>query len=93
VPILARGYTVPVVFVRYSPNGGITRDGERVKMMRKEREAVLLAFLGRVRDGQLIFENPLNLVYLCYPTTHGLPTICEDPDFDEGMIGTIRTCE
>ncbi|KAG5184100.1 hypothetical protein JKP88DRAFT_244967 [Tribonema minus] len=90
--ILSRGYTVPVVFVRYNPNGCITKDGVCIKMTREEREVVLLEFLGRVRDGQQVFQEPLNLVYLCYPTTYGLPTVCEDTDFDEGMIGTIRFC-
>ncbi|KAG5179219.1 hypothetical protein JKP88DRAFT_247636 [Tribonema minus] len=89
--ILTRGYTVPVVFVRYSPNGAITRDGVYFEMTRKEREVALLEFLGRVRAGQQVFEEPLNLVYLCYPTANGLPTVCEDPHFDEGMIGTVRS--
>jgi uncharacterized Zn-finger protein len=90
--ILARGYTVPVVFVRYNPNGDITMDGKSIRVKRKEREALLLEFLEMVRNGQHIFQDPLNLVYLCYPTNYGLPTVCEDPDFDEGMIATIRYC-
>jgi hypothetical protein len=88
--LVVGGEQRPVLFVRYNPNGGFKRDGERVRLPRRDREQLLLSFLTRVASGEHLFSEPLNVVYLCYDTRDGRPVVCDDPDYSEQMKGCVR---
>ena len=89
--LVVGGEQRPVLFVRYNPNGEFKRDGERVRLPRRDREQLLLSFLTRVASGEHLFSEPLNVVYLCYDTRDGRPVVCDDPDYSEQMKGCVRT--
>jgi hypothetical protein len=88
--LVTGGEQRPVVFVRYNPNGPFEEDGESVDMRRRDREQLLLSFLGKVASGEIVFTEPLNIVYICYSTFDGEPVVCYDPDFSEQMKGCVR---
>jgi hypothetical protein len=88
--IVTGGEERPVVFVRYNPNGSFEEDGVPMKMLRREREQLLLSFLAKVASGEIVLTNPLNIVYICYSTFEGEPEIFYDPDFSEQMKGCVR---
>jgi hypothetical protein len=83
----------PLLFVRYNPNGVYTVDGVRHKTPRVQREKVLLQFLALVKSGEWAPDlGLLNIVYLFYDEDHhGMPIICQDPDYSFQMMGCVRT--
>jgi hypothetical protein len=90
--LLSQGCDLPVVFVRYNPDGKVTREGVAVRITRDQREAALIAYLDEVVAGTVAFTEPFNTVYLFYPTEDELPTVVADPEYDLDMIGAIRFC-
>jgi hypothetical protein len=88
--LVTGGEQRPVVFVRYKSNGSFDEDEIPVKMRRRDREQLLLSFLGKVASGEIVFTEPLNIVYICYSTFDGEPVVCYDPDFTEQMKGCVR---
>jgi len=88
--LVTGGEQRPMVFVRYNPNGSFEEDEIPIKMRRRDREQMLLSFLGKVASGELVFTEPLNIVYICYSTFDGEPVVCYDADFSEQMRGCVR---
>lgn len=55
----------PIVFIRYNCDKA-TMDGDKIDNRRRDRENALMKYLENVYNGEIIFSNPLNLVYINY---------------------------
>ena len=85
--LISQGNTLPIVFIRYSPETTYKIDGKSVKTTQKEKQAKLLEFI-RSYDtkGQLF-----GIKYIDYDfDTHtSKPCICNDIDYDDNLVQCI----
>ncbi len=83
--LLSQGVTVPVIFIRFNPDGPVFLDGVKTKILVKHREAMLKNFLDDLRDSKKVFENTVNIVYAFYDSQDNVPTLLSDPEFPEEL--------
>ncbi|KAG5187197.1 hypothetical protein JKP88DRAFT_307823 [Tribonema minus] len=85
------GIAAPVVFIRFNPDGLVTRDGQKFTISQEERLEYLKQYLTSIVDGDVIFSDPINLVYLFYPTQDALPTVCQHDDYElQGLVRFVK---
>ena len=85
--LVKAGYTVPIYWIRYNPNGKFHVDDEQVKTRRPEREIELKKHLEKVCSPNFIPENQVNIHYMYYDliSKEGGPEIMLDDDFPEAL--------
>jgi len=82
------GFTAPVHFLRYSPNGTYSVDGVNQKISRTEREQALRKRLKELCDSGAPTQE-LTVEYLFYDTVDNTPIILQDADYAEEMIKCV----
>jgi hypothetical protein len=82
--------TRPVVFLRYNPNGKFMVNGVHRKIPRKHREKALLNLLKDISTGVRTFPDTLNVIYMFYPMTDGVPCILSEPEFSDQMKACVQ---
>jgi hypothetical protein len=80
---------VPLLFLRYSPNGTVFIDGQKKKILRRTREEVLINFLKDVQNEKIKFIKPMNIIYFFYNMKNGKPEICLDAEYDSRMYECV----
>ena len=96
--LMKSGFQKKVVFVRYSPNGAVYHNGQRLQRLKKDREAALLQLLQLIQDedgkeddknSNEMFPQPINIIYLFYNMENNIPTICLDPEYSPQMYSCV----
>jgi hypothetical protein len=88
--LVKAGYTLPIHWIRYNPNGKYHVDSEQVKTYRPRREVALKAKLEELCSPDFRPANQVNIHYMFYDlkNTRDGPCILEDPEFP----GPLRDC-
>lgn len=81
------GYTAPIYWLRYNPNGKYHVNGEQVKIHRPKREAALKKYLAKLCSPDFRPEHQVNVHYLFYDLESSAsgPSIMLDSDFPAVM--------
>jgi hypothetical protein len=90
--LLTQDIQVPIVFIRYSPNGRVIVKNDnnetKVKFTKNERGNTLINYLIKIRDSIIQFENTINIIYMFYDSTNGIANICLDPEY----LNELKNC-
>lgn len=81
------GYTLPIYWIRYNPNGKYHIGNDQIKIFRPEREIKLKDHIDMICSSDFIPENQVNIHYMFYDLNSEIsgPSIKFDPDFPEVM--------
>ena len=85
--LVKAGYTLPIYWIRYNPNGKYHIGEDQIKTYRPERELVLKNHIEMICSSDFIPENQVNIHYMFYDLNSEIigPSIKSDPDFPEVM--------
>lgn len=89
--LVKAGYTLPIYWIRYNPNGKYHIGDNQVKIYRPEREVELKKHIDMVCSSEFVPENQVNIHYMFYDLnseSSGL-SIMSDPDFPEVMCDVV----
>jgi len=81
------GNTLPVIFIRYNPHV-FSVDGVRQKVLKKDREAALVAMLQDDSAPMFHTGRPLAVSYMYYDMVEGMPEVVTSAEYNE----SIREC-
>ncbi|CAN0040571.1 unnamed protein product, partial [Phaeothamnion confervicola] len=82
------GFTAPVHFLRYSPNGTYLVDEVSQNVPRKDREEALKTRLSEICNEQVPSQE-LTVEYMFYDTADGSPTVLQDADYAEMLAKCV----
>lgn len=88
------GYTAPIYWLRYNPNGKYHIGGEQVKMHRPKREAALKKHLAKLCSPDFEPKHQMNLHYMFYDlgSSEAGPAIMSDIDFPAVVKPYVSWC-
>lgn len=88
------GYTAPIYWLRYNPNGKYHIGGEQVKMHRPKREAALKKHLAKLCSPEFQPKHQVNIHYMFYDlgSEEAGPAIMSDPDFPAVVKPYVSWC-
>lgn len=89
--LVLAGYTLPIYWIRYSPNGKYRVGSEQIKIHRPRRENVLKKHLANVCSTDFTPDNQENIHYMFYDlvSEEEGPEITRDPDFPDAMKNVV----
>ena len=89
--LVSAGYTLPIYWIRYNPNGKFHIGGIQQKIRRPEREIELKKQIDMVCSPDFEPENQTTLHYLYYDLKSEIcgPEIIYDSDFPEVMVDFV----
>ena len=88
------GYTLPIYWVRYNPNGKYHVGSEQVKTTRREREVALKKHLAEICSPDFVPRNQVNVHFIYYDliSERSGPEIMTDTDFPDALRECVSWC-
>lgn len=85
--LVSKGYTLPVYWLRYSPNGKYFLGDDEIKIDRTDREEELKRQIEKICDPNFVPEKHTTIHYMFYDldSDEDGPKILNHPEFPESM--------
>lgn len=92
--LVLAGYTLPVHWIRYAPNGTYMVGGREQVLRREEREGILKEYLKSLCSGDIKPSGQMSIHYMFYNRScdEGLPCIVTEPGFPEHLKEFVTFC-
>lgn len=92
--LVKAGFTAPVYWVRYNPNGKYHISDKQVKIHRPKREAALKKHLAKLCSPGFEPKHQMSIHYLFYDlaSSEAGPAIMKDPDFPAVVKPYVSWC-
>lgn len=92
--LVKAGFTAPVYWIRYNPNGKYHIGGEQVKMNRPKREAALKKHLAKLCSPDFEPKQQMSIHYFFYDleSLEAGPSIMSDSDFPAVLKPMVSWC-